>query len=1059
MVKSLNFTERIRTLSDADLMAQVGPATWAKGLKTWRSGAVVDPQFDESGSLIGRIRESGLSYKATIIDVQGRMDMTCACRIGRDCHHCVALVLAMRDLYEQEEDQELTWKTVLNEILGDSPTEGESLAVLVDAHDPNQPIWLTPLRPGMRVAWSPKRASWPDLTSTQWESVTEGINPTHLALIREGYRLSRESNTWQSRGEVSLESLGRHGLAWLRRLHRAGVHLLADTDPLTYLTLDPTTWDLDLDAAVSDDGLHLNPIARNGETHLTTPRIVTQCSMLVLDGGTRLAEINGASTLEHFPDGGRLTIPAEDLAEFRASWLPRLRRIYSVTSRDGSFDHLSDTLPHVVATVRCDGSQTIAVRWWVEYSLGKVTSRVPAHKVREDAHVAEIFQRIDARGQTLSDPLWHRPPGVIRFPAWRTPKFLHDVVEYIDDPDLVWDIADEVKVIDVDDHATTISLDITSADSDWFDLRVQVELAGQPIPMTQLLTALAQGEEYLEIQGRWIRLEGERITALKSLLDEVLALTGDEDEGPIRLSALHVGIVDELEDIADTTNAVQQWRERIESLTRTDHSSDIDVPQCRATLRPYQIDGHTWLAERSRLGLGGILADDMGLGKTLQVLALIASMKEAGEKDSASSRASESASVSRARPVLVVAPTSVVSTWRKEAERFFPDLRVETVRETRARRTENLAEICARADVVVTTYTIARLDAQEWAQMAFAGLIIDEAQMVKNPKTAIHQALNNLTYRWCIAVTGTPVENSLSDLWSILALATPGLLPTWTTFVERFRRPIENDGLEEPLERLQRLIAPFMLRRTKEDVAPDLPDKVESIIDIDLGEEHRRLYDQYLTKQRAKILSLMSDFSKNRMNVLAAITRLRQLALDPALVSEEMSHVGSAKVEYLADQLAQIVPRGHRALIFSQFTTFLDRIRQTLERRNMRVVQLDGTTRNRDAVIDQFRSGEAPVFLISLKAGGTGLTLTEADYVYVMDPWWNPAAEAQAVDRAHRIGQRKKVNVYRLVASGTIEQKVVDLQERKRALVSSVIDGQETSLRINVQDLRDLLDD
>lgn len=259
--------------------------------------------------------------------------------------------------------------------------------------------------------------------------------------------------------------------------------------------------------------------------------------------------------------------------------------------------------------------------------------------------------------------------------------------------------------------------------------------------------------------------------------------------------------------------------------------------------------------------------------------------------------------------------------------------------------------------------------------------------------------------------------------------------------------------------RLTSYVAPFILRRTKEEVATDLPDKIVDVVRVDLGKEHRHIYDQYLTRERARILDLLADPEANRISVLASMTRLRQLALDPALVDESYAHVGSAKVEYVADRLDEIVPGGHRALVFSQFTSFLARIRRVLERRGISVVQLDGSTRNREEVVERFRSGQASVFLISLKAGGSGLTLTEADYVYVMDPWWNPAAEEQAIDRAHRIGQTKKVNVYRLVATDTIEAKVVELQDRKRRLISSVMSGTGAGASLSVADLRGLLDE
>jgi len=435
----------------------------------------------------------------------------------------------------------------------------------------------------------------------------------------------------------------------------------------------------------------------------------------------------------------------------------------------------------------------------------------------------------------------------------------------------------------------------------------------------------------------------------------------------------------------------------------------------------------------------------MGLGKTVQILSAVAALH-------AQAPASESF------PVLVVAPTSVVGVWIDQARTFTPQLRVRVVSETAARRGTTIAQEVEEADVVVTSYTLARLEGEQWKDVRLGGVIIDEAQAVKNPRTATYRVLRDLEAPWKLAVSGTPIENSLSDLWSLLSLTCPGLLPPWETFQQRVRKPIENGADPALLARLTAYVSPFVLRRTKEEVAPDLPDKIVDIVRVDLGKEHRHIYDQYLARERARILDLLRDVDANRMSVLASITRLRQLALDPALVESSYAHVGSAKIEYLADRLDEIVPLGHQALVFSQFTSFLERIRHVLERRGISVVQLDGSTRGRAEVIEQFRSGRAQVFLISLKAGGSGLTLTEADYVYVMDPWWNPAAEEQAIDRAHRIGQTKKVNVYRMVATDTIEAKVVELQDRKRQLISSVMNGTGTGARLSEADLRGLLD-
>ncbi|WP_022867746.1 DEAD/DEAH box helicase [Schaalia vaccimaxillae] len=1038
----------IRVLDDSDIMFQVGPSTWAKGLTLWRTGKVESTQWDGKGSASARVKDTGLSYKTWIADGVGRLELTCACTIGRDCAHAVAALLALREQARELEPEKSGWKTALAQMIGESGISGEPLGLLVDAHDPSSEIWLRPLRPGTRVAWTEKRATWPDLTSTQWESVTDGINATHLALMRQGYRISRESEQWHSRGEVALGSLGDQAFGWLTRLSRAGVTLLASLDPLTPLVLDRSTWDLDLDAQATQEGLALVPVARNGEQIARRPRLNAAMGMLILEGGTRLARVNGISLLEAMPATGNIEIPSHDLADFRANWLPSLRRQFSLTSSDRSFEIVDKAQPQVVATVRTQDNDSIVVRWWAEFDFGGSTSRILLSRALDDPQVQDLAEMVDELGKRAPSRLYQPGPATIRLPAWRTPELLKDLVQTMQDPCLVWDIAAEVADIKVDDRGMRISASIQDGPSDWFDLKVRIDVGGHEVALEEILGALARDEQYLLSDSTWVRLDGERIRVLKSLLDEAQMLSAESSifDQP-RISLIHMGLWDDLEGAADDVTASQTWSKRLDMLRGVSTAGPLPVsPSCRAQLRPYQASGHDWLTVRARMGLGGILADDMGLGKTIQILSAIRSILESSQDSSQPSG-----------PVLVVAPTSVLTTWKHEAERFFPNLKVRTVTETARRRSQPLAQICQGADVVVTSYTILRLEVDDFSEQEFCGLVIDEAQAAKNPRTAIHRALAGIRRPWTFAVTGTPVENSVTDLWSIMSLTTPGLLPGWKTFNDSMRRRIEQEDDSEALERLHRLTSPFILRRTKEEVAPELPDKIESVIEVELGEEHRHIYDQFLTRERAKILSLIDDYSNHRIDVLASITRLRQFALDPALVDDSYDHVGSSKIEFLAQQLDQIVPRGHQVLVFSQFTSFLERIRRVLERRGLSVVQLDGSTRDRQGVIEQFRSGQSPVFLISLKAGGTGLTLTEADYVYMMDPWWNPAAEAQAVDRAHRIGQTKKVNVYRLVAQDTIEHKVLDLQERKRQLVTSVIEGGGTGGRIDIEDLRSLL--
>jgi SNF2 family DNA or RNA helicase len=377
---------------------------------------------------------------------------------------------------------------------------------------------------------------------------------------------------------------------------------------------------------------------------------------------------------------------------------------------------------------------------------------------------------------------------------------------------------------------------------------------------------------------------------------------------------------------------------------------------------------------------------------------------------------------------------------------------------TSAKRAEPLTEVRARSDIVVTSYTLLRLDEDEYGALPWGAVIFDEAQFVKNRTAATYRSARRLRARVKFAVTGTPMENNLMDLWSMLSIATPGLFPSPDTFTDTYRTPIEAGGAPDVLARLRRRVRPVLMRRTKEEVATELPPKQEQVLSIPLSAGHRRLYDRHLAAVRKQVLGLVGDLDHNRIAVLASLTRLRQLSLSPALVEAGQPPV-SAKIDALVEMLGDMIAEGHRALVFSQFTSFLALVKARLDAEHISYVYLDGRTRNREQRINSFKNGTDPVFLISLKAGGFGLNLTEADYVFVLDPWWNPAVENQAIDRAHRIGQESTVMVYRLVSEDTIEEKVVALQERKRALFDSVV-GEASSLAapLSAEDIRGLFE-
>ncbi|KJL31719.1 DEAD/DEAH box helicase [Microbacterium azadirachtae] len=607
------------------------------------------------------------------------------------------------------------------------------------------------------------------------------------------------------------------------------------------------------------------------------------------------------------------------------------------------------------------------------------------------------------------------------------------------------------------DPAITVST-VESTDPDWFELGILVRIDGRTIPFEPLFRALALRQGKLKlVDNTWFSLRHPAFDRLKELLDEAAELA-EWETGP-RIARTHLTLWEDFEDLADETVPAQAWRAAVEGL-RADPSADpVPVPAAiTAKLRPYQREGFTRLARLWQHRLGGILADDMGLGKTVQLLALIAHARESrsGVADGGTA------------PWLVVAPTSVLPVWQREAERFAPGLRVVLAGRTRDAHGVDLASHVGDADLVITSYTVLRLDAEEFARRPWSGVVLDEAQNVKNPATKQHQAVAALDAQAVYAATGTPLENGLGELWALLSLTSPGLFASARRFREDFIQPIEQGKVPEnaegaPFRRsridlLRRRIRPFLIRRTKELVAPDLPERQEQVLRVELAPAHQHRYDTVLQRERQKILGLLPDLDRQRFIVFRSLTMLRMLSLAPGLIEPDDAGIASRKLEELVERLIELRSEGHRALVFSQFTSFLGLAAERLRRAGLRVSYLDGSTRDRDRVVQEFREGEQDAFLLSLKAGGTGLTLTEADYVFLLDPWWNPAAEAQAADRAHRIGQQNRVFVYRMISEGTIEEKVLALQQRKARLFSAVLDDEDLFAQsLTADDIRELL--
>ena len=461
--------------------------------------------------------------------------------------------------------------------------------------------------------------------------------------------------------------------------------------------------------------------------------------------------------------------------------------------------------------------------------------------------------------------------------------------------------------------------------------------------------------------------------------------------------------------------------------------ADIEPPETlKGVLRDYQQTGFSWLSTLAAYRLGGILADDMGLGKTLQVIAFLLAHREEGRP-----------------PALVVAPTSLMYNWLEEIEKFAPELKASIVAGTKAEREAALSPALKDADVIITTYHMLRRDVDFYEKEHFSHIFLDEAQQIKNPATQAAKAVKKLQADAAFALTGTPIENSLTELWSIFDFLMPGYLKSRKHFQSQFETPIVRAKDPHASADLLRYISPFILRRLKKDVLEELPDKVERKMTNEMTDEQRKVYHAWFVQAKKEFAAELKahGFGESRIKILAILTRLRQIACDPALFLEDYTG-GSGKLDMLEEVVADAVAAGHRILIFSQFTTMLSHIAARLDAMNLGYAYLDGSTPALERMrrVRDFNAGAEPLFLISLKAGGTGLNLTGADMVIHYDPWWNPAVEDQATDRAYRIGQKNNVQVLKFITKDTIEEKIYELQEKKKALIDQMIQPGENFL-------------
>jgi superfamily II DNA or RNA helicase len=813
---------------------------------------------------------------------------------------------------------------------------------------------------------------------------------------------------------------------WVERLARAGKLCVLDNDreprPIAWDDGPPWTFNASI---VNDEAksryVILGSVERDGAT-MPLDRIDAIIGD-VLFGDGRASRFDGGERAAWFyalRSAGTVEIPHADADRFRQALLRAPLGNIALPEELGWA--IVDTKPRPVLELKHDSwSNEMHGQLLFDYDEWSVSSRSTEMQ-------KTIGRKLIRRHRPHEESFRGRLTSVGAIAVWdgfrvRTPQL----------EALVRTLTAEGWHIEIDSAPVRLQNEVDveiSSGIDWFDVNVHASFGEMRVALPELLAAAEAKRTLLRLtDGSYGIVPSSWSDALAPVLE-----LGKREGDALRFRPVQALLIDSL--LQSKTKADVAFTKLRETIADASPEPRQEPPTLAAELRPYQRAGLGWLHFLRTTGLGGCLADDMGLGKTVQALALLEELRAGGNKG----------------PSLVVAPRSLLFNWAAEAKRFAPQLRV-----LEHHGSERGANVLTDWDVVLTTYATMRLDVAILAETEFEYVILDEAQAIKNPSSQVAKASRLLRSRHRLALSGTPIENHLGELWSLFEFLNPGLLGSTRLFHRTFASKTTPPDRREALARALR---PLILRRTKEQVAPELPERTEQTLYCELEGKQKRQYDELRDHYRNALLGRIkkSGIEKSRMHILEALLRLRQAACDPGLIDPD-TDASSAKIELLMNELREILASGHRALVFSQFTSFLSIVRATLDVEGIEYLYLDGQTHDRQSLVERFQSTSGPpLFLISLKAGGLGLNLTNADYIFLLDPWWNPAVEAQAIDRAHRIGRLRPVVAYRLIARDTVEEKILELQAKKRELAESIISEDNSVLRkLEVEDLEMLL--
>lgn len=1069
--------------SAQSIRVHVGSISFERGRNYFTSGNVVASEISED-SVYGRVIGSKKNpYETSFTLSDGQIiDSECSCPVGFACKHVAALGLASLLEFaknapaQKREESPVPWKQTLSQLISAGKMQGDrrfhlQLLLKVEqqyVYSGKTSNFRLMIRPRI---FDPKSGKF-SLTEIKWADAEYrrygiywegdyGSVPQNqlifLKLISAGLD-ERYPSGWE---EVD-ESKADYFWHILSQHQSYGVALVAGAKGQIQVTLSliPIETKLEIIGEEKDIMIEKKIFCEGEDISYTQMAFVGQPPAFALSLGYNHYTLHPVAP-GSVPDKileSPLRIPQKDIPRLQKDYIKSLIDNFAVVSRTDAVTLPNVINPNLLLTLTPTKDRAIEIRLGFIYQ----DEQFPLYGSPDTAIVnretmllnKQALERGRERLETalnkyngfesnedigISDVAYLSGIEAARFAAETLPILQAEIpdLKVIASPDMPHFVYEKAA------PEVLLRIDESEEGHDWFDLDVSVNVGNETVPFQELFQALVDRQKFILLQsGRYFSLERNEFDQLKKLLHEAASIQEKGLEG-IRLSRFQAGLWDELAKTGIITSQAKRWQETMAGLLSAKGVA-IQTPPKKfsASLRPYQMEGYSWLIFLRQYQLGGILADEMGLGKTIQTIAFVC--KAISEKETQ-------------KPFLVVAPTSVVENWDMELARFAPSLKKVIMRS--GDRSKQFTKI-AKADIVVISYALLIRDFETIKDIAFDSLILDEAQMVKNYQSKVYSLVRKLKADCKIALTGTPLENNLMELWSIFSVVAPGLFPSPEKFKEIYKTPIEKDQNRETLDNLKKRIRPFLLRRQKTLVEKELPLKTEQVLYLPLNDEHRHLYDLHLQHERKRILGMLQNggLKDHRFEILRSLTKLRQLCLHPKLLDEKHAQIPSTKIEALKEQLEEIIAEKHRVLIFSQFTSFLVHVKEMLDKAGHSYLYLAGETKNRGKLIQQFhKDSSIPIFLISLKAGGFGLNLTAADYCILLDPWWNPAVEAQAVDRTHRIGQDKPVFVYKFIAKDTIEEKVLALQEKKRELFQNVFnEGSLFSAMISEEDIKSI---